>query len=303
MDGVETISLVDLARELKIKPDRIPPLIIEGYLRLAESGSTPYNCMVEKPAPAALEWLKSMYAPLKKRPFVPIEDVATIFKLTPTALRQYMLHYNIPSTLDPLFGELVSIQALRRLHQCFLEARSPLRMDRGEIALFLAGIAGIPFPKKRNFDQRLSPEVTRIAKLPEPQRTMRALKLVTDWQDAEKVIESLKQYREHAAIRNADCHGTLILRKIGILSKALRGKGSWEMPEKLAKGGSIPSHRSFMLAKRGRLSLMRYWGEQYLEYLRTHLDMDGNEIPDESDEEQTEAPGELAEGSADESPL
>lgn len=268
MASNETISLLALAKELRVEPNRLPPLIIHSYLKLVESGPTPDECLVEKPPPAAMQWLKGMFAPLKKKPIIPTVDAAAILRISPARLRRYLVHYNISAQADPVFGEVLTIHQLATLYKNLYDTRNPLRTDRQHILTFLTGFVGVRLTP-RKYSDRMCNEINRIAKLDEPLRTAQARALVEAWQDAKSVTDCLKECRAKMIKVHRRENTATLFRKIKILSDALDGKRSFEMPT-LGPGHHIKSKKS----ERIRMRMMRYWGglwEEKKMYLRAQI--------------------------------
>jgi hypothetical protein len=191
---VESISLADLAKELGAKADRLPPLVLEGYLHLVKSGCYAEDTFVERPAAGAREWLRTMFAPLKQRPMLPIKDVARFLEMSLLELRRWCLHFNIPIYMDTAFGELLSLKSFYSLQNGFFEIRNPLRTDRQALLVLFSFVKRISRHERvqlRRYDHRLEEELKRIVALPEPQRTIQATLFWSNYRDAKTIAECI----------------------------------------------------------------------------------------------------------------
>lgn len=187
----KAISLHDLADRLDVPPERLLPAIEHGYIRLITSEPP----TVYEPPPAAIAWLKTMYAPLMLRPMVPAEMVAQIEAIDLPDVRRLCLAYDIPIQDDVVFGELLTLASFYKLHAQLHTYREPSRFDRQ--ALVVALMQAVD-PEKYGRDlkpppysKRLEKEIRRIAKMREPARTEFALRLVEAFGDAKSVTDCL----------------------------------------------------------------------------------------------------------------
>ncbi len=211
MAAGERISLPDLAAELRCNPDRLLPLIEHGYLRQADTNS------VEKPPPAAIEWLRNMLAPLPRKPLLMMEEAAHLLKMPAADLRGFLVHYNIQAFSDPVFGELVSIAGLRKLGQRLESSRHDLRMDAQQLLFYSIthlGVAGglhsLPYSVE------LNEEIIRISRLDNPLRALCAAALIEAWKSAQAVASCLDGYRENL--------NNLVFRNMKELEESLYGE-------------------------------------------------------------------------------
>jgi hypothetical protein len=85
--------------------------------------------LVVKPAPAVIEWFRHMLAPLRRKPFIPIDYGAKLIRMTTPLLKEYMVHYNIPWKVDPVFGELVTFYDIQKVYNFLYEGRTAVRTD------------------------------------------------------------------------------------------------------------------------------------------------------------------------------
>jgi hypothetical protein len=190
----ENISLADLAVLLGVNADRLPPLVIEGYLKLTKSGCCAEDTFVVRPRAGARDWLRSMFAPLEQRPMLPAKEAAKILNMGLTDLRRWCLHFNLPIYMDAAFGELISLRVFYQLQDGFFEIRNPMRTDRQALLVFLSKTSKdvtdrLVKPKK--YSRRLEKEIQSICSLPEPQRTIQATMFWSAYKDANTVAECL----------------------------------------------------------------------------------------------------------------
>lgn len=195
MASAEPISLKQLAAELNTRSSRLLPLIEHGYLKPVPSPNLK-EVLVEKPPPGAIVWLRNMLLPLKRKPLIPLKNAAEIMEMPPPIFRRYLLHYNLQAHMDPVFGELVSLQTIYDLKASIIASRDELRVDAQQIFVALVKVAGIrlkPFP----YIKRLDDEIVRISKLEQPLRALRAAALIEAWKSADSVAACIKGYQEN----------------------------------------------------------------------------------------------------------
>lgn len=225
MTTVKTISLPDLAKDLCVDADRLPPLILEGYLRLAKSGLSLEDTFVERPPAGARDWLRAMFAPVAMRPMLPVRDAAKMLDMTLDDLRKWCIHFNIPISMDAVFGELLSLKGFYQIEHGFYEIRNPLRTDRQALLVRLMRVNKMNATREaylRRYDRRLEEEITRIAKLPEPQRTIQATAFWSAYQDAKIVGDSLGR-------KKGSKHEKILDRKVYLAEQSMLGKNDWNL--------------------------------------------------------------------------
>lgn len=198
----EYVTVRDLAKELRLKdPEQLRPLIELQYLRLLIPAEYLADCQVARPLPAAMEWLKQMLAPIHMRPLVPIDIAAELLRTTAEDVRRLCLAWNIQLVFDPAFGELLSPTNFYRLFQKVFQVQSgKARYDRQRLLWMIAVAKNrseertIPLP----YNGWLEREIARIARLKEPERSMRAVALYDAMVDATTIEACIKQYRQSA---------------------------------------------------------------------------------------------------------
>lgn len=194
----EQINLNQLAKELGVAVDRIQPLIDHGYLRVMHLSSDPATTIVARPLPGGMDWLRTMFMPLTKRPYLPVADVAAILGITERELRFICVTDNIQLSDDPVFGELLSASGFVSLKRGLVAKEDAIRFDRQTILLILAKLKRITTkgeyyrtPGEYRYSQRIENEIRRVSRLPEPQRTLRATELWAAFNEADTVTECL----------------------------------------------------------------------------------------------------------------
>ena len=226
--GGKPISIAELALKLEVPPFRLRPLIQNEYLRVVIPSAKLESTIVAHPHEDALQWLKQMFCPLIRQPFVRLADVHDMIKgykgrkieRDATArLGQLCMMYGIPLLFDPVFGELLTIEGLNQLLivQGIAKKAGP-KSRVGMLSFLLQSLPHRSRPssngdarwKKQKeheiratfevpkYYQRLELEINRIAHLPEPQRTIRAVSLREAWRDARTVSRLLGDYRKIA---------------------------------------------------------------------------------------------------------
>ena len=198
MADVEHISLADLAVLLGVEPDRLPPLIFDGYLNVVISGNCANTIILERPPVKTLTWLRRfMLVPLSRRPFLPFKDIAKLLHRSARGMREYCQGLNIMLYVDPVFGELISIDDFYALQKHLYDLTHPIRTDRGALLSFLGSLrvstqeAPIKGAALKRYSLKINKEVQRIASLPEPMRTLRATDLWMAFKDVEAVADCI----------------------------------------------------------------------------------------------------------------
>jgi hypothetical protein len=190
----DQIPIWQLAQELDIDPERAYSLIENGYLRVIQPEPMK-DAIVARPAPAAMEWLRQMFLPLRMRPMIPTEMVALFLEMNPSDVRALCLDHNVHFIDDPVFGELLSITAFHHLHALLYRMRDPMRFDRQSLLSMLVHIQKIKAPDSvKNhyiFSTKIEQEIKRIADLPEPERTFHATELLQCYDDAAKTADMM----------------------------------------------------------------------------------------------------------------
>jgi hypothetical protein len=191
------VTASDLAKELDVDVDRIQSLIDRRYLRVMLAAGTLAETVVARPAKAAMDWLRSMFVPLTLRPLIPTQDIVAALAITEDEFRYMCLVDNIPLQEDPVFGELMSVTAFYVLQQSWLKMRNPMRSDRAALMLMLGILKGAlpagrltPLP----FSDRIDKEISRIARMDEPDRSLRATDLWIAYNDADTLTDCLNAY-------------------------------------------------------------------------------------------------------------
>src|ERR1700728_1213370 len=195
----DQITLEQLSRELHTDVRRLYSVIAAGYLRALRLTDDPDTTIVARPYPAALEWLTGMMAPLRLRPMLPLEGVALVIGMKVKDVRLMALHYGIPLSLDPLFGELISTTGYNRLLRAQYELRNPMRTDRqAMLETFVRmnrNVKDYSKAKRLPYSKRLEREIVNICKMPEPNRSLRATALWAAYKEASTVAECINAYQ------------------------------------------------------------------------------------------------------------
>jgi hypothetical protein len=198
------VSLRELAAELGISDvERLRPLIDHHYLRMLEAHEYLPDCLVGRPGPGAIKWLKGMLQPISLRPFLPVEMAARLMETNVATLRSLALSHNIQLYDDPAFGELLSIRQFHRLFDKLHDSQDGMiRFDRQAMITMLRRIESPPQvfrTKPLPYSKRVEQELIRIGNLREPDRTLRAVAFWEAYQDASTIKECLLRYRELTA--------------------------------------------------------------------------------------------------------
>lgn len=223
----DQITSTQLADELRTSIERIQPLIERGYVRVIHLSEDPSTTIIARPLPAGMDWLRTMFMPLQKRPYIPTTDAAAILGMSDRDLRFICVAENIQVYEDPIFGELLSASGFITLKKGLVAREDALRFDKQTIMLILARLKRVK-PKSNSkpgdfrYNERIEKEIARIALLPEPQRTFRATDLWAAFNQADVVTNSLKQ---DGCGKNYTI-GTL-RKKMGLLEGKITGDLPW----------------------------------------------------------------------------
>lgn len=196
------IPLSRLADELAVDVERLRPLLEHRYLRTMSERPDFAQTIVARPPKGAMDWLRTMFMPLSMRPFFPVPDISRLLGMSTDDFRYICLSDGIPIYSDPAFGELISISGFQALERGLLRMQTPARFDRQAMMLVLGNskqtrIAGRakPLPYRVSLER----EISRVLRLPEPDRTFRATELWRAYNDAE-AFTSLLDRDERAPV-------------------------------------------------------------------------------------------------------
>jgi hypothetical protein len=194
---VGPISIADLAQLIESPVEKLRPLVEQKYLLVVMAKAEFEQTVVARPGQRALEWLKMMFQPVKMRPFVTLQEVGKLWGVTANHVLKVCRAYRIPVYSDPVFGDLMSLNALKRFARARMVYYKPKGTGRAPLLrYFLSQIEGVRWKDPLPYGQRLDREINRIAHLPEPERTIRAMAFYEAFRDARTVMECLRRGRE-----------------------------------------------------------------------------------------------------------
>lgn len=223
----QRISCGQLAAELGVDLDRLRPLILHRYLRVISHHEDFAQIIVGKPEGAALDWLRTMFMPLIMRPYLPIEDVASMFETRPENIRYLCVANRIPIYSDPVFGEVLSVRGYRDLRRSLFEADMVPRFDRGVLLNLIGRLRGfeeaVKDAKPMPYLRKVEREIARISALPEDERAEAAYRFYNAWYDSRRVADALDKYFEYNR-RNARGTEKVLQRRVAKLQKFMSGK-------------------------------------------------------------------------------
>lgn len=202
----EYITVAKLASELEVEVERLAPLIAHGYLRIMDAGKSLAETVVARPPAAAMDWLRTMFMPLELRPLITAKEITALFGITDDELRYICLTDGIPLYDDPAFGSLLSVAGFWSLSKGLISMRSPLRTDRQMLLLILGRIKNVKDLgriKPLTYSERIEKEISRIAHMEEPERTMRATDFWKAFSEADTITDCLER-REGSEISGKD---------------------------------------------------------------------------------------------------
>lgn len=206
----ETVTLEVLAKELNVKDvERLRPLVDHHYLKMISAQEFLKDCVVLRPLPDGIRWLRNMLAPLALQPFVRFQDAVNLFTVKPDDLRTYCILYDVQITMDPAFGELIALRGFQRLYAYIFRYRRWWRTDRQALLqLFMSAEDKDPYRIRRNtplgFSDIMEAEICRIIRMQEPARTMRAMDLWTAFKDAKSILHCVNLYCNPMTMRRVN---------------------------------------------------------------------------------------------------
>jgi hypothetical protein len=131
-----------------------------------------------------------MFQPLKMRPFVPLKEAGKAWGITEREGLRYCRLGKIPVQSDPVFGNLISFGALKRLARARHRYYKPKMFDRASLLrYYLSEIEGVRWKEPPPYSQALEDEIHRIARLKEPWRTVRSVELLLAFRDVQAVTD------------------------------------------------------------------------------------------------------------------
>lgn len=191
----------ELYDEGEFSPERVLLLVRHGYLKFWQGDET----KIAHPGGYAIRWLRLMLLPLPQRPLFTLTEVAEMAQMmSPKGdraeglplLRKICASYVISIHVDEAFGELLSPQGFIRLLDTLFGYREPMRFDRVALVEWMRGLkTGQRLRSNLPYSRLLELEIRRIARLKEPERTMRAVALWESYYDAKRVANCLANYR------------------------------------------------------------------------------------------------------------
>ena len=191
-------TVEELAAELKTPIERLQPLLEHRYLKLVEAKEYLKDCIVARPLPAAMDWLRMMFAPTYMQPIFTIEMVSDMLRCPKRQVRNLCILHNVPLHLDPAFGELMSVRHFNRLYRALYGFEGPARYDRQALfyLLHLRDLSNGNEPPREvlPYSRRVEAEIRRIAKMKEPDRSFRAIAMLEAYDDAKTIAECLEKY-------------------------------------------------------------------------------------------------------------
>ncbi len=247
------VAIADLATEFGTTVPTLWQLIRRGYLRLADKTDSCFTTTIEIPGPAAYDWLRQMFAPLRLRPYLPLFVAAELYGITVQEARMLCLQANVVFQFDPVFGEVMPLTAWRDLGQALFCARRPLSFDRQTLLETFSWMLDFA-PKPRGRPDkiyavprsvRIEREIQRIAAMKEPERAMRAIEFFAAYRDARTVAEACARRKPTPILRGLDA-------KVSHIGSAIRNQLDWSAETKVRKKRERPPKKKKVLSARQR---------------------------------------------------
>lgn len=212
--GGGPITVRDLAQRIEGTVADVKRLIDHQYLTVVMEKADPEQTVVSCPGEEGVKWLRNMVQPIHLVPFIKLDDVHRLirkqqgrmwWKNAVARTRRVCLTYQIPLFLDPVYGELLTIEGFAALAYHIGVYRNPTRNDRVTMLTFLMNALTEDERTKERYvrlkipyrgAKRLNLEIARIARLGEPERTFMAQALYECWKDSRAVQECLRKLRD-----------------------------------------------------------------------------------------------------------
>jgi hypothetical protein len=170
---------------------RVHLLVKMGYLRYHNEDEE----KITLPSPSALRWLHAMLLPPPERPLFTVDEVAKITNSSSEFIRKLCATYAIPIHADESWGELISPDSFIRLLDSLFGYRTPMRFDRAALVEWMRGMRrDRQLRYNLAYSQLINTEITRIVRLPEPERTMRAVAFWEAYRDAKMISNCMGEY-------------------------------------------------------------------------------------------------------------
>jgi hypothetical protein len=196
-DTVGLITITELAQLIEAPVEKLQPLVEHKYLRVVMAKEPFERTVVARPGQRATEWLRMMFQPLKIRPLIPLREVGKLWKVTEHHVLKICRAYRIPVQHDPVFGYVMSFNSLKSFARARMKYYKPKGYGRAQLLrYFLSQIEGVRWKNPLPYSERLEREINRIAHLPEPLRTIRAMALYEAFRDARTAMECLRRGRQ-----------------------------------------------------------------------------------------------------------
>jgi hypothetical protein len=188
------ISAGALAKSLGVTVAELAPLIREGYLRKrSEEVTITSQTILDAPPEAAVVWMRNWFLPAAAKPLLSVENMAELLGVQVRQVLPAAAMHDVPVHRDPALGFCFSIWAARQLLLRSVRARDhATRFDR--IALLWRILEKDPEKAAAPpvFQEELEKELARVAKLPEPTRSLRTLEIMEALHDAELLADGVK---------------------------------------------------------------------------------------------------------------
>jgi len=210
--GGGPITVRDLAQRIDGTIEQVKRLIEYKYLMVVMEKTDPGLTVLSCPNEEGIKWLKNMNQPIQLKALVPLDDVHRLLRKQQGRMlrravertRRVCLSYQIPIYLDPVYGELLTIEGFSKLVYYLGVYRCPVRTDQTTMLTFLLNALSVDEQRKNRwvslkvprYTKRLSMEIGRIAGLKEPQRTLMAVALYENWSKARRVQECLRKLEQ-----------------------------------------------------------------------------------------------------------
>lgn len=142
--------------------------------------------------------------PVIERPLIRLAEISNLLHVSIPRLRKLCALATpipVPVTESLEFGELLSPAAAQLLIDRVIAIDTPREPpkchDRVSLLLWMCGLSGKVEPRRRPkpYSASIEEEITRIARLKEPHRTLRALDLLARFCDARVIASALMETR------------------------------------------------------------------------------------------------------------
>jgi len=177
------VSVYHLAKALMISPDVIKLLVEEGFLRVAHRGPNYLKTKIARSTYPTAQW-----------PNIPLRWLPRPGILKLNDLVELCRRHGISVAKDSCMGPVLGVKQAGKLMRLVQQITYPRAIDRYSLMLWLCGIEPVKLREIPAYLPLAEKEIRRVSKLPDPQRTEQAIRLLSRFREARKIVEVLLKW-------------------------------------------------------------------------------------------------------------